>query len=71
MDDNLLASASEDKTVKIWNITEGIRTQSFDSQNGGHSAWVRCLAYLGNGILASGSGDGKIQFLLIKKRFNW
>ena len=62
-----MASASEDKTVKIWNITEGIIIQSFDAKNGGHTEWVRCLAYLGAGILISGSGDCNINNFLKKE----
>ena len=46
-----LASGSDDKTIKIWNPTDGsvIRTLS------GHSSEVLALAVLPNGHLASGS----------------
>ena len=55
----ILKSIKIKKKVKIWNITEGNIKVSFDAKNGGHTAWVRSLAYLGKGMLASGSGDSK------------
>ena len=56
-----LASASWDKSIKIWNINSGNLVYTFNSSNGGHSDWVLPLAYLSNGYLASGSFDNTVK----------
>ena len=51
-----MASASDDTTVIIWNVTSG--TAMFTLSN--HTAAVFCLTLLSNGYLASGSLDYSI-----------
>lgn len=57
LDDNMIASGSNDKTIKIWNIKNANCIQELLS----HCNSVLALKYLHNGILASGSGDKTIK----------
>jgi len=53
-DGNLLASGSDDKTTKLWDVKSGslVRTLS------GHTSYVYSVAFSPDGnLLASGSGD--------------
>ncbi len=54
-----MASASWDKTIKIWNITSNNGTL-IRSLNG-HTSQVKCLILLPTGLLASGSDDKTIK----------
>jgi len=54
---NLLASASIDNTIKIWNIENGKCLMTLT----GHTDCIESLAYLGNNLLASGSEDTTIK----------
>ena len=53
----LLASGSEDHSVRLWDVDAGTCTAVLN----GHSGWVRCLADLGGGRLLSGSRDGSLR----------
>ena len=57
----LLASGSDDNTIKIWEVTNGKLKYTFDQTNGGHSNLVNLLESLENGYLASASADGEIK----------
>jgi WD40 repeat protein len=57
-DGRLLASGSNDKTIKLWEVASGslVRTLS------GHTDWVRSVAFSPDGrLLASGSYDDTIK----------
>lgn len=47
-----LVSASQDKTIKVWNVTDGICVKNFDRVA---SVDVNCIHAI-NGVLASGAG---------------
>ncbi|RNA20442.1 serine threonine kinase [Brachionus plicatilis] len=51
-----LVSCSPDKTVKVWNISNGAVIKSIT-----HETYVRSIAFLPNGNLVSGLSDGKIN----------
>ena len=51
--DGNLASASLDKTIRIWNMTNELTQRILL----GHKSFVTCLAVLPNGDLASGSWE--------------
>src|SRR6185369_17995029 len=53
-----LATASSDKTVKLWNVTTGQETATIK----GHSSWVCSVAYFPDDrTLATGSYDGTVR----------
>ena len=57
-DGQTLASASLDKTIKLWNVSTGKLLQTLS----GHSDWVRSVAFSPDGqTLASGSQDKTIK----------
>ena len=51
----VLASGSDDKTVRLWQGGECVGTLL------GHTSYVRCLAVLPNGVLASGPHDRAVR----------
>ena len=52
-----LASASRDKTIRLWDVRTGADLQTLS----GHTGWVNSIAFSPDGfILASGSSDGMI-----------
>lgn len=49
----IIASASNDKTIKLWNPTQGMLINTLK----GHLSGVICMVYLKDNYIASGSSD--------------
>jgi len=58
-----LACASDDKTIRLWNVKEGKLINTLQ----GHTGPVVALAYIKNGYLASGSCDKTIKLWNLKE----
>lgn len=57
-DGNVLATGSDDKTIKLWSMTTGRQLQTFKS----HTSSIREVAFTPNGTsLASGDGDHNVK----------
>ncbi|MFM6515812.1 MAG: WD40 repeat domain-containing protein, partial [Microcystis panniformis] len=57
-DGRYLASGSQDKTIKIWEVATGKELRTLT----GHSGWVNSVVYSPDGrYLASGSWDNTIK----------
>ena len=57
IDDNLLASCSDDKTVKFWDLKQGKLKHTFSE----HTGVVSILVSLNESLLASGSFDKTVK----------
>ena len=57
-DDRLLASASADNTIRLWDVTSGLELRALT----GHRGWIKCVAFSRDGkLIASGSNDKTIK----------
>ena len=54
----ILATGSDEKTIRIWNTATGITTRTLE----GHTNWVISLVVLPDGSLASGIDDITFSF---------
>ena len=53
-----LASASGDRTIRLWDVATGTRQHTLS----GHESWISSIAFSHNGLaLASADSDGKIR----------
>jgi len=60
--DGSLASGSEDKTIKIWDVRNGQTIKTLT----GHTSYVYALSVLSDGSLASGSSDSTVKIWDLK-----
>jgi WD40 repeat protein len=61
----LLASGSEDKTVKVWDLGTGKPTRTFK----GHEQWVTAVAYHPTDqLVVSGSGDKTLRISRVNRK---
>lgn len=61
--DESLASGSEDKTIKIWDLSKFACVKTLE----GHTGYVKCLKRISKNFLASGGSDSAIRIWNLKK----
>ena len=52
-----IVSGSRDKTLKVWDVTEGLCLQTMRA----HTGWVNCVGVLPDGRVVSGSRDKTLK----------
>ena len=64
-DGRLLATGSEDRTVKLWDVQARTLVATLE----GHASWVWSVAFSPDGrLLATGSGDGTVKLWDVQAR---
>jgi WD40 repeat protein len=64
-DDNFIASGSEDKSVKVWSVSNGKEINSFT----GHSGGIYAIAYSPNGkyIASAGEATSPLSYGILRR----
>ena len=52
-----IVSGSRDKTLRVWDVTEGLCLQTMRA----HTGWVNCVGVLPDGRVVSGSRDKTLK----------
>ena len=59
--DGVIASGSEDFTVKIWDLVNGSLKYTFSNENGGHTNKIIFIGALANRYIVTSSSDRSVR----------